>query len=368
MKLIGNTSAHKTALIVMLVISVSLLHYLTPLYFPHRHDVLQRLYYLPIILAALWYGLRGGLLCAVAVSIAYAPHLIFQWGSHQVSLLEKYLEVLLYNIIGGVTGFLSQRERNRSLELLKATKGLEDSNHELQLQLSRVKDVESKLRQAEKLSVLGEMAAVLAHEIKNPLTVIRGHAELLRKQFAPDDRNYESTQTQIREIVRLNNLLTDFLNKSRPKKLAKQRCNVIDELQTMVLLVAHDAGERQIRVVLTPAPLPIVVKADSEQLRQVFFNIIINALQATPAGGSLVISAKAYQTSLCEISFRDTGSGIDEASLQKIFEPFYTTKSEGTGLGLAVSKSIIQTHCGVLLVESELGRGTTVIIRLPIQS
>src|SRR5689334_869915 len=177
----------RSAVILTLILSISLLHYLTPLHLPYLHDIFQRLYYFPIILAALWFGFRGGLACSLVVSIAYAPHILFQWGGHLTMGMEKYLEILLYNIVGGVTGLLSQRERERSLELQKTAEGLEESYNKLQAQSERIIAIEEQLRRAEKLSTLGEMAAVLAHEIRNPLGSIRGTAEILRDDYRPGD-------------------------------------------------------------------------------------------------------------------------------------------------------------------------------------
>jgi len=164
-----KSSIVRPVILISFVIGISLLHYLTPLHLPYLHDIFQRLYYLPIILAALWYGFRGGLLCSVVVSVAYAPHLIFQWGGHLTMEMEKYLEILLYNIVGGVTGLLSQRERERSVELQKTARGLEESYQKLQHQSERIIVIEEQLRKSENLSTLKEMAAVLAHEIRNPL-------------------------------------------------------------------------------------------------------------------------------------------------------------------------------------------------------
>jgi signal transduction histidine kinase len=144
-----------------------------------------------------------------------------------------------------------------------------------------------------------------------------------------------------------------------------QLCPIHEELETIVTLVSHEARERQIKLVMKPPIVPVIIKADGEKLRQAFLNIVINALQATPPGGSVIISTKVYQTALCEIRFRDTGQGIDAESQAKIFEPFFTTKPDGTGLGLAITRKIIESHKGTLLVESEPGRGTTVVVRLP---
>ena len=112
----------RTTLLAASIVGISLLHYLTPLHLHYLHDIFQRLYYLPIILAAVWFGLRGGLLCSIMVSIAYAPHILFQWGGHLTMEMEKYLEIMLYNIVGGMIGLLSQRERERTAELQKTAR------------------------------------------------------------------------------------------------------------------------------------------------------------------------------------------------------------------------------------------------------
>jgi signal transduction histidine kinase len=347
------------------IICISLLHYLTPLRLHYLHDIFQRFYYLPIILAALWFGFRGGLLCAIVVSIAYAPHLLFQWGGNLTMEMEKYLEILLYNVVGGMTGLLSQRERERTIELQKTAQGLEESYSKLQQQSERIITIEEQLRRAEKLSSLGEMAAVLAHEIRNPLGSIRGTAEILKDDYKQGDPKHEFIEIQIKETERLNRVVEDFLHMARPQPTEIQQCRVMDELETIVTLVAKDARERQIKLELIPPLAPVIILADGEKLRQAFLNIVINALQATPAGGQVIISLKSYQTGLCEIQFRDNGEGISPEALARIFEPFFTSKQNGTGLGLIITKKIIESHGGTLLVESIQDRGTTVIVRLP---
>jgi len=349
------------------LVIISLLHYLTPLHIPYLHDIFQRLYYLPIILAALWFGLRGGLLCSIVVSVAYAPHILFQWGGHMTMEMEKYLEILLYNVVGGVTGLLSQRERERNVELQKTAQGLEESFQKLRQQSERIIVIEEQLRRAEKLSTLGEMAAVLAHEIRNPLGSIRGTAEILKDDYKSENPKYEFIEIQIRETERLNRVVEDFLRMARQRPADMRPCPVQDELDMISTLVSNDARERQITLELQAPLFPITIQADGEKLRQAFLNITINALQATPPGGSVVITTTVHKTTTCEIRFRDTGPGIDAATIEKIFEPFFTTKPDGTGLGLAITRKIIESHGGTLMVESSVGQGTAVIVRLPIQ-
>lgn len=348
------------------IITISLFHYLTPLHFHYLHDILQRLYYLPIILAAIWFGLRGGLICSLVVSFAYVPHILFQWGGHLTLELEKYLEIVLYNIVGGVTGLLAQRERERSVELQKTAVGLELSYKKLQAQSDQIIAIEENLRRAEKLSTLGEMAAVLAHEIRNPLGSIRGTAEILKDDYRPGDPKYEFIDIQIKETERLNRVVEDFLRMARPQSIERVPCLIQSELKTVLTLVTNDAQRRQIALNLSLPVVEFTISGDGEKLRQAFLNILINALQATPPGGTVDIELNNTDTDI-EIKFRDSGYGVDPENMQRIFEPFFTTKSDGTGLGLAISKKIIEGHGGTLLIESAVGQGTTVLIRLPFQ-
>ena len=401
-----NPSILRIILLSFSILGISLLHYLTPLHLHYLHDIFQRFYYLPIILAALWFGLRGGLCCALAVSIAYAPHILFQWGEGFTLGMEKYLEIVMYNVVGAVTGLLAQREQERSVELQRTAAGLEESYRKLQIQSERIISVEEQLRKAERLSTLGEMAAVLAHEIRNPLGSIRGTAEILRDDYRPGDPKHEFIEIQIKETERLNHVVEDFLRMARPQSGEMRNCSLREELETIVTLTANDARQRGIRLSFELPADDLTITGDGEKLRQAFLNIVINALQATPGGGSVTISthknslppggggsgrggsSKLAEDSLlppppaptplgplcpsrkgedtyCEIRFRDTGPGIDNDTLGRIFEPFFTTKPDGTGLGLAVTKKIIEAHSGTLTVESEIGKGTTVVVRLP---
>lgn len=361
-----NRTLMRSLVLLFFIVGISLLHYLTPLHLPYLHDIFQRLYYLPIILAALWFGLRGGLLCSIIVSIAYAPHVLFQWGGQVTLEMEKYLEILLYNIVGGVTGLLAQREWERTLELQNTAQGLQESYLKLQQQSERIIVIEEQLRRSERLSTLGEMAAVLAHEIRNPLGSIRGTAEILRDDYSPGDPKHEFIEIQIKETERLNRVVEDFLRLARPQPVALKPCAVQEELDMIQALVCGDACERQISLAFESPASPIIIQADGEKMRQAFLNIIINALQATPPGGSVVVSTLVCPCDLCEIRFQDSGAGIDAETKSKMFEPFFTTKADGTGLGLAVARKIVESHGGSILIESERGQGTTVIFRLPI--
>jgi signal transduction histidine kinase len=298
--------------------------------------------------------------------MVYAPHILFQWGGGLALEMEKYLEIVMYNVVGSVTGLLAQRERERRLELQRTAEGLEESYKKLQTQSERIIAIEEQLRRSEKLSTLGEMAAVLAHEIRNPLGSIRGTAEILRDDYRPGDPKHEFIEIQIKETERLNHVVEDFLRMARQQPINLRDCSIREELETIVTLVTKDAQDRGITLRLETCSEEVLIKGDGEKLRQAFLNIVINALQATPSGGSVSI------TCLCneawnELRFIDSGSGIETESLAKIFEPFYTTKPDGTGLGLAITRKIIEAHAGTLEIMSEQGRGTTVSVRMPLR-
>ncbi len=365
----NNTSIFRLTLISAFIIGISLLHYFTPLRLPMLHDVFQRLYYIPIILAAFWFGFRGGLVSAIVVSILYVPHVMIQWGGHMAMDLEKYLEIVLYNIVGAITGFLSQRERARAVQLGETARGLEESYNKLQSQADLIIEIEEQLRRADKLSTLGQLSASLAHELRNPLGAIRGAAEILKDDCSPGDRKYEFCEILVKESERLDNVVEGFLGMARRQPVETVDCDVADELRAVTLLLSAEAKQRGVRLELEADELP-PVKGHPEKLRQAFMNIILNALQATPAGGTVTVAAAlagagGNGSGAVVVSVADTGPGIEPDRQARIFEPFFTTRSGGTGLGLAITKKIIEGHGGSIDIESTPGSGTVFRMTFP---
>lgn len=358
----------RSVILLFFIVGISLFHYLTPLHLPYLHDIFQRLYYIPIILAAFWFGFRGGLACSIFVSIVYAPHLLFQWGGPPSMEMEKYLEVLLYNIVGGVTGFLSHRERERATALQMSEENLRGSYDSLLAQSEKIRVIEEQLRKAERLSAVGEMSAVLVHEIKNPLTSIRGYAEYIRKGFKPNEKYHEFLTIMIKEVDRLNTTAMDFLRFSKPVIIRPEACNVLEELNTIVAMVSQEAGQRRAQVTLVTEPLPITL-ADCQKLRQAFLNLIQNARQAAGCDGSVTIAAAVERYEDREhivMYFDDNGAGIPQEIREKLFEPFFTTKTDGTGLGLSTTRKIIEEHDGTIEVDVAPAGGARFIVRIPV--
>jgi two-component system sensor histidine kinase HydH len=364
-----NTNVLRIFLLLSFVTGISLVHYFTLFSFPVPHCIYHRLYYIPLILASFWFGIRGGIACTFIVSIMYSTSVLFQSGSFISMNLEQYLEILLYLVVGSVTGILSQRERMRAFQLRQTALGLEKSYDKLSLQSERITDMEGQLRKCERLSTIGELAAVLAHEIRNPLGSIQGTAEILKDEFQQGDRQYEFLEIMVKECNRLNNVVEDFLRLARPQPLIMGKCDLNEELNNVISLVSSEARKRGIALKYKANQLP-AISGDPQKLRQAFLNIVLNGLQASACGGAVSITAcvkepESGETSWIELAFADTGSGIPPDAIEKIFEPFFTTKEDGTGLGLAITRKIIEGHGGDITVENKPGEGATFHIRLP---
>jgi signal transduction histidine kinase len=354
----------RIGLLVLMVGGITALHYLTNIHEARFHDIYRRLYYLPIVLGGLWFTLRGGVATAVTVSILFAPHVVLQWGHHPAADPEQYLEILLYNVIGFLTGFLAERERMQKNRYQQAAAHLEESYAKLRRQADQILEIEEQLRRAERLSALGELSAGLAHEIRNPLGAIRGTAEILQDGIDPEDKRFEFARILVREVDRLNQVVEDFLRFARPVPPARERCDLLPLVEEVFGLARPLAERCGVRLELAPGEAP-PVPGDRGQLRQVFLNLALNAVQAMPAGGTLTVSATPADGAV-RIAFADTGGGIAPENLPKVFNPFFTTRREGTGLGLAIVQRIVQGHGGRIDVASRMGEGATFIVTLPL--
>jgi two-component system, NtrC family, sensor histidine kinase HydH len=236
--------------------------------------------------------------------------------------------------------------------------------------LRRYLRLQEEAARQERLAALGGMAAVLAHEIRNPLGAIKGLAQFLGEKQAADPSQMEMAQTIAQEATRLERLVNDLLTYARPRPPDRQPTSlpgVLGEAFRLVLPAAEAAGV-DCRLD-APAEVPPIT-ADPEQLTQLFGNLALNALQAIPKGGRLTVvvrspDGKGDPRRAVEVAVEDTGSGIPEADLPRVFEPFYTTRTKGTGLGLAICKQIAEAHGGAIRVARTGPEGTTILVTLP---
>jgi two-component system sensor histidine kinase PilS (NtrC family) len=240
--------------------------------------------------------------------------------------------------------------------------------------LTEAKELERRARQADRLAVLGQLSAAIAHEIRNPLATISGSVELLRDATQLSGEEKKLMELVTHESDRLNKIITDFLLYARIRPAERSTVDVTRLVDETLLLIRNHADYRQdIDLVDEVGNQEVLVLADADQVKQIFLNIAINALQAMPSGGSLKVglqgesSGKAHsgdREEMVRVFFQDTGVGIPDEELNIIFEPFFSSKKDGTGLGLSIAQRIVENNGGKLEVESQPGKGTIFTVSL----
>jgi signal transduction histidine kinase len=224
---------------------------------------------------------------------------------------------------------------------------------------------EEQILSADKFRAVGQLAAGVAHEIRNPLGITRGTAELLKDELDNKEQALNRVNDIIAEVDRMNLIITNFLDFSRFAPLQVTEHNIHDLIEKTLQLCQYQLEQAQIKCIKEFAPDLPNINVDGQQLLQVFLNIILNARDAMSNGGMLTIST-GLMKNLIYIKIHDTGIGISPSQQSHLFEPFYSTKKEGMGLGLTISKRIIEDHRGKIEINSERNQGTTVRISLPI--
>jgi PAS domain S-box-containing protein len=256
-------------------------------------------------------------------------------------------------------------------ELLQTNQRLEGALAELLTKTAELASMTQQLWQASKLATMGELAASVAHELNNPLATISLHAEMLLGQTAADNSNRRSLLVIEQEVERMATLVSNLLLFSRRSRQELSTLDLCEELNNTLDFIQYHLRSNGIDIVKDcPTVLP-TVQADRQQLHQVFLNLISNASDAMPKGGTLTVrsrvGAMAGGHSAVVVEFSDTGTGVRTGDLSKLWEPFFTTKPEGkgTGLGLAICRRIVEEHRGTIEIETGPGKGTTVRITLP---
>lgn len=329
----------------VMVLLVAALHFLTPVDRLVLHQIYQRLYYIPIILAAIWYGWRGGLGAALAASLSYIPHIALHWQHQNYDYaLNQYAEITLFFVIGAVTGWLGDQKRRES-------ERAERINNELQTAYAELRETVGQLLQAERLSSLAEIASGVVHEVRNPLGAIKGAVEILEDELAPDSPRREFAHIAKQEVERIDKLVQEFFRFARPPKLAKTSVNVNELVRSVSTFYGQEATAQNVRIEESLADDLPPVAMDSEQIKQVLLNLAINAIQMMPDGGDLFF--RTFQDDkTVTIEVEDSGGGIPQNVIGRIFDPFFTTKDKGSGLGLSVAHKIVAQHDGKLLAEN----------------
>ncbi len=266
----------------------------------------------------------------------------------------------------------------RALERADTRRQLRQVNEELRATLKDLQEKSEELRtttqqlwQAAKLASVGELAAGIAHELNNPLGTISLRLESLLAKTPPDDARRKSLEIVEQETERMGSLVANLLQFSRRGKDECSTFDIVEEIERTLELMQHQLRRRSVNVRLDYAGRPALIHADRQKLRQVFLNLVTNAIDAMPTGGTLTLSVRwaknesDKRSAIVEVS--DSGHGISADVLPKVMDPFFTTKVEGkgTGLGLAICRRIVQEHQGSIQIESEPKKGTTIRLILP---
>jgi two-component system sensor histidine kinase HydH len=367
---VKDASRRNHALVVALLVATIMAgHYSLDPSVSLYHDVLRRCMYIPIILAGVWFGTFGGVATALVAAVLYAPHLILQLQLPRPEELDRMAEMVLYVVIGGLTGLLAERERWQREQTEDALARLRRAHDDLRQQSQRLTEIQEGLRQVERLSTLGELAADLAHEIRNPLAALRGTVQILAAEFSPDHRKHEFAEMVLAELDRLNGVLEGYLQVARSHARRGGCSDAVAALRTVAELVQQQAQRHHVTIECHGADrLPVLM--DDGQLTQVFMNLTLNGIQAMPDGGLLRIECRALPAAdgqqSGEISFQDTGGGIAGEHRARVFQPFFTTKPGGTGLGLNIARRLVEEHDGTLTLDATGEAGTVFRIRLPL--
>ena len=225
--------------------------------------------------------------------------------------------------------------------------------------------LKEQLSRAEHLSSLGEMAAAISHEIRNPLGIIKSSSDLLKKKMAAYDPSNSIPSIIIEESARLNNIITDFLNFAKPRTPNLTSCRIEDVLEKNISFLTSQIKEEGYIIEKHYSNNLPAITADSDMLYQAFLNILINAMQAMPEGGKIHVEISSSDKTVT-VFFKDEGEGIPEHLLEKIWDPFFTTKEKGTGLGLGIVKNIVESHDGSIQISNRQVCGVRVKVEIPV--
>jgi signal transduction histidine kinase len=271
---------------------------------------------------------------------------------------------------------LERKVAERTTRLRESESRYRDLFQETRRAYDELKSTQEKLIRSERLAAVGELAAQIAHEIRNPLGAISNSVGVLRRDLdlRGDDRRLLDVVHE--EAERLEGIIADFLKFARPRPIHRTPQNLAEVLDDLLLLLAQKrplgraSGKRktEIKIEKRYDPKLPIASLDAAQTREAFWNLLVNAVEAMPQGGILKVEVRRSEEGSVEVIVTDSGKGIRPEEREKIFEPFHTTKADGTGLGLAIVQRVVEAHAGEVTFTSEEGRGTSFHLRFPLSS
>lgn len=364
----------KIVLIAALVVLATVLHYGIDVQAGAVHDVLLRSYYLPIVLAGLWFGARGGLITAAVVSLVFFPHAMHGWHA-PYSFVFRLIEILMYHVIGALTGVMSSRAKAALASEKAARLEREEAYEDLKAKTHLLFEMEEQLRRSERLAALGRMSAGLAHEIRNPLASIKTSVEMLEDRAErgateiTSTRHLELLQVLDEETDRLNRILTEFLRFARVEVRQDDdvpaACIIGEVLASTVSLVNQDLSAAGVTIDYDPERLGVTVSLGEDHLHQMLLNLLLNASDAMPGGGAIQIDIADETPDAVVLSVEDSGSGIPREVANSVFDPFFSTRDGGVGLGLSIVARLVEACGGSIKLDRGFTSGARFLVTLP---
>lgn len=451
---------HKIAnilLIITLIVVISILHFSSEASNTSLHQFYKLLYFIPVILAAVKYGFKGGTATALLISVIYSPQKLLSIGL-QGEVLNELMDVFLFLAVGIVTGILVEKKNlaiqaidtqlrkyvilenytnsvlesiiigiiainndyyitsintgaknilgvtndcigmnfveafsccedietsiidamNDDILLVNLERNLLKENKEVNIlintyplsfesknkglviiieDITEIKKIKSQMQRNDKLASVGQLATGIAHEIRNPLAIIKMIEQTMIKELENNQSALTELKVMDEEVERANKVIKSLMEFSKPSKNEKGKFSINKIIEDMLVITSKYTSQHKVKVTILGADVSEGIY-DREQLMQAFINLIFNAVDAMPQGGEITITTMYLSDNKTRITFEDTGQGIDDLDLDKIFDPFFTTKDEGTGLGLPIVHRIIEDHEGSINVKSVVGKGT----------
>jgi two-component system sensor histidine kinase HydH len=321
--------------------------------------------FLPVITGATNFGLLGTAVTSLAACAVYLSFLGYVGPDQYIApdqIPELYLRTLFLPVVGYLTYQLAQANQEEKHKAQEAVEELARANRSLH-------EAQAEVRRAERLAALGQLTAGLAHELRNPLGTMKTSAEMLSRQVARENAVAKEMAGFIAsEVDRTNSLITRFLDFARPQHLKLATADITVMLDGAIARFEREQKNMGTSVTVFKNYSPDVppVRFDAELMEHVIANLLVNAAQASPPGGIVTVKTLSDQDEV-EVAVIDRGSGIDPKNIENIFNPFFTTKSDGIGFGLAIISKILDEHGGRITVESALGEGSVFRVFLPLR-
>jgi len=327
-----NRKTYFWLMIVISTITISYLHYSTMPNIHDLHNIFTELYYLPLLLSALVFGLKGGVITFTMVIIMYAPFVYINWTGNYAFIANKLLHAIVSGSIVLIAGSLVERERK----------------------------IREKAEKEHYLVSLGYAAASIVHDLRTPLIVIEGFAKRMFENKGDIKSSYETVKDS---TGKMNAIINDVLDFAKPVKLVRAEADLRDVIKKACECCALKAAEKEVDLSVELPSEPHTASLDRAKLERAIINFLNNAIDASLVGQTISVSL-VKQHAKITIKITDRGQGMDKETLANIFIPFYTKKSTGTGLGLAIAKKIVEGHEGKVSVNSQENEGTEIIIVL----